>query len=129
MKRDNIDLNVTPPDLREAEALLIRHGQWAQDRYKKRRCASAEGMYVPPPTREDQLMPSLMPDFDAMKVERSIRLVPEQYRRVLKAVYIPQREHPMAAMRKFGIHRSLWELTRVQGIRMFWNIYKRHCAT
>ena len=37
MKRDNIDLSVTPPDLREAEALLIRYGLWAQDRYKKRR--------------------------------------------------------------------------------------------
>lgn len=43
MKRDNIDLSVTPPDLHEAEALLIRYGLWAQDRYKKRRCASAEG--------------------------------------------------------------------------------------
>ena len=28
MKRDNIDLSVTPPDLREAEALLIRYGLW-----------------------------------------------------------------------------------------------------
>ena len=32
MKRDNIDLSVTPPDLREAEALLNRYGLWAQDR-------------------------------------------------------------------------------------------------
>ena len=31
MKRDNLDLSITPPDLREAEELLIRYGLWAQE--------------------------------------------------------------------------------------------------
>ena len=76
MKRDNIDLSVTPPDLREAEALLIRYGLWAQDRYKKRRCASAEGQYRAPPTPGEEPMPELMADFAAMDVQRALQVVP-----------------------------------------------------
>lgn len=125
MKRDNIDLNVTPPDLREAEDLLIRYGLWAQDRYKKRRCASAEGRYKPPPNRDDEPMPVLMADFAAMDVQRALQVVPRQYSRVLAAVYVPQKEHPLAARRRYRITPHLWERSRIEGLRIFWGHYLR----
>lgn len=128
MKRDNIDLSVTPPDLREAEALLIRYGLWAQDRYKKRRCASAEGQYRAPPTPGEEPMPVLMADFAAMDVQRALQVVPRQYSRVLAAVYVPQQEHPLAARRRYRIKPQLWEQSRVEGLRIFWGHYLRRMA-
>jgi hypothetical protein len=125
MKRDNIDLNVTPPELREAEALMIRYGLWAQDRYKKRRCASAEGKYQAPPSPDDEPMPELMADFAAMDVQRALQVVPRQYSRVLAAVYVPQQEHPLAARRRYRIKPQLWEQSRIEGLRIFWGHYLR----
>ena len=125
MKRDNIDLSVTPPDLREAEELLIRYGLWAQDRYKKRRCASAEGQYRAPPTPGEEPMPELMADFAAMDVQRALQVVPRQYSRVLAAVYIPKAESELSARLRMGIKRRLWHDSRVQGLRLFWGHYLR----
>jgi hypothetical protein len=125
MNRDNIDLNVTPPDLREAEALLIRYGLWAQDRYKKRRCASAEGKYQAPPSPDDEPMPVLMADFAAMDVQRALQVVPRQYSRVLAAVYVPQKENELSARLRMRINRRLWHDSRVHGLRLFWGHYLR----
>ena len=125
MKRDNINLNVIPPDLREAEELLIRYGLWAQDRYKKRRCASAEGQYRAPPTPGEEPMPVLMADFAAMDVQRALQVVPRQYSRVLAAVYIPKAESELSARLRMGIKRRLWHDSRVQGLRLFWGNYLR----
>lgn len=128
MKRDNIDLSVTPPDLREAEELLIRYGLWAQDRYKKRRCASAEGQYRAPPTPGEEPMPVLMADFAAMDVQRALQVVPRQYSRVLAAVYIPKAESELSARLRMGIKRRLWHDSRVQGLRLFWGHYLRRIS-
>ena len=125
MKRDNLDLSITPPDLREAEELLIRYGLWAQDRYKKRRCASAEGQYRAPPTPGEEPMPELMADFAAMDVQRALQVVPRQYSRVLAAVYIPKAESELSARLRMGIKRRLWHDSRVQGLRLFWGHYLR----
>ena len=125
MKRDNLDLSITPPDLREAEELLIRYGLWAQDRYKKRRCASAEGQYKAPPTPGEEPMPVLMADFAAMDVQRALQVVPRQYSRVLAAVYIPKAESELSARLRLGIKRRLWHDSRVQGLRLFWGHYLR----
>lgn len=56
MKRDNIDLSVIPPDLREAEELLIRYGLWAQDRYKS--AAVQQGSIRHRPCRAKSQCPS-----------------------------------------------------------------------
>lgn len=128
MKRD---LNLTVPvELRQAEELLERYGRWAQDRYKKQRCASAEGKYVPPPLpmkdREEPMEP-FMPDWSAMQVQRALQVVPMQFRRVLLALYIPQKEHPMAARRRHRIKRDAWDFSRIEGLRQFWRYYRlRH---
>jgi hypothetical protein len=116
-----------PVELREAEELLIRYGKWAQDRYQKRRCASAEGHYRPPPMRgqEDEPLQPFMPDWSAMKVQHALVVVPMQYRRVLHAYYIPQRRPHHAVRRELKIAAGLWEQSRIEGIRRFWAAYLR----
>lgn len=127
------DLNLTVPvELRQAEELLEKYGAWAQDRYKKRRCASLEGKYVPPPQpaaeREEPLMP-FIPDWSAMQVQRALQAVPMQFRRVLFAIYVPQKEHPMAARRRYRLKPDVWNFSRVEGIRQFWNVYRLRYLT
>lgn len=125
MRRD-LDLSV-PVDLRHADELLEKYGRWAQDRYRKQRCASAEGEYRPPHTRTvdcDEPLVPFIPDWNAMRVQRSLQVVPMQYRRVLHAYYIPQKEHPMAARRRLRLTASAWERSRLEGLRQFWNIYR-----
>ncbi|WP_370679394.1 hypothetical protein [Comamonas sp. GB3 AK4-5] len=127
------DPNLTvPADLRQAEELLEKYGAWAQDRYKKRRCASAEGRYTPPPVpdaeREEPLAP-FIPDWSAMNVHRALNEVPAPYRRVLHAFYIPQRLPQHAIRRQLKIPTTTWIKTRIEGLRMFWNVYRLHHLT
>ena len=130
MRRDaNMNL---PVELREAEELLERYGRWAQDRYKKQRCASAEGKYTPPPVRRvdcDEPLQPLMPDWSARQVQLALQVVSMQFRRVLFAVYVPQKEHPMAARRRLRLKRDTWEGSRIEGLRQFWNIYRLRYLT
>lgn len=126
--RERIPLDGLPADLREADEVLQRYGRWAQDRFVKRRCASAEGRYVPPPSRDDEMMLPGMPDFDALKVQHALVVVPMQYRRVLQAYYIPKREPHHAVRRRLAIKPGLWEQSRVEGLRRFWSIYSRKVA-
>jgi hypothetical protein len=116
-----------PVELREAEELLVRYGQWAQGRYQKRRCGSAEGQYVPPPTRgqEHGPMQAFMLDWSAIKVQQALVVVPMQYRRVLQAYYIPQRRSHHAVRRELKINAGLWEQSRIEGMRRFWAAYLR----
>lgn len=124
MRRDNINLTV-PQELRQADELLERYGAWAQDRYQKRRCASAEGQYTPPPMRgnEDEPMGQFIADWSALQVQHALAVVPMQYRRVLQAFYIPQRRPHHAVRRELKIRPSTWELSRIEGLRQFWSIY------
>lgn len=117
--------NRVPADLRDADELLERYGRWAQDRYQKRRCASAEGRYQAPRNRDDEPLVPFMPDFDAMKVQHALVVVPMQYRRVLQAWYIPKREPHHAVRRRLRITPVLWEQSRIEGLRRFWSIYLR----
>ena len=129
MKRD-LNLNV-PLDLRQADELLEKFGRWAQDRNKKQRCASAEGNYRPPPVAgrgEEPLIP-FIPDWNARQVQLALQVVPMQYRRVLHAIYIPQKEHPMAARRRYRIRADLWDRSRLEGLRQFWNVYRLRYLT
>ena len=131
MKRD-IEFAV-PVELRQAEELLHKYGRWAQDRFRKQRCASAEGDYKHPPVRSvdcDEPMEPSIPDWSAMQVQRCLQVVPMQFRRVLFAFYVPQREHPSAARRKLGLTTRDWNQGRLMGLRKFWLIYSaRTCTT
>jgi len=127
------DLNLTvPADLRQAEELLEKYGAWAQDRYRKRHCGSAESRYVPPPVlgaeREEPPAP-FIPDWSAMNVHRALNEVPMAYRRVLHAFYIPQRLPHHAIRRQLKIAATTWTQTRIHGLRMFWNVYRLHYLT
>lgn len=127
MKRD-LEISISP-ELRQADNLLERYGKWAQDRYQKRRCASAEGRYIAPPTPGEEPMIPFMPDFDAMKVQHALQVVPMQYRRVLHAFYIPQRKPHHAVRRELRIGATLWERSRLEGLRQFWSIYRLRYLT
>lgn len=121
------DLNLTVPvELRQAEELLEKYGRWAQDRYRKQRCASAEGRYQPPPGHgahdEEPMMP-FIPDWSARQVQLALQDVPMQFRRVLFAIYIPQKEHPNSARRRIGMSNRDWNEGRIRGLRSFWAIY------
>lgn len=122
LKRD-IPITV-PTELRPAEELLEQYGRWAQDRYMKQRCASAEGGYRPPTNREDEPLVPFIPDWSAMHVQRALQAVPMQFRRVLFAIYVPQKEHPMAARRRYRLQRDVWDRSRIEGLRYFWQIYR-----
>jgi hypothetical protein len=121
MKRDQKPS--IPPELRDADELLYRYGQWAQDRYKKQHCASIEHKYRPPVLPGDEPPTPLMADFRAMDVQHALVVVPMQYRRVLQAFYIPQRLPPQALRRQHGIPSKTWEASHQIGLRMFWSIY------
>ena len=123
MKRD-IDLKV-PVELQQADEMLEKYGRWAQDRYKKQRCASAEGLYRPPPRAraDDEPMEPFIPDWSARQVQLALQAVPMQFRRVLFAFYIPQKEHPNGARRRMGLSNRDWHEGRLHGLRSFWSIY------
>lgn len=112
-----------PPELRDADELLHRYGQWAQDRYKMQHCASAEHKYRSPILPGDEPPTPLMADFRAMEVQHALVVVPMQYRRVLQAFYIPQRLPPLAIRRQHRIKAKIWDSSHLMGLRMFWPIY------
>ena len=122
------DLTV-PAELRPAAELLERYGRWAQDRHKKQRCGSAERRYQPPPNeaREDELLAPLIPDWSARQVQLALQDVPMQFRRVLFALYVPQKENQNAARRRMGVTSRDWCNGHIHGLRSFWSIYSsRH---
>ena len=124
MRRD-LNLNV-PQELRQADELLEKYGRWAQDRYKKQRCASAEGKYQSPPQVarvDDEPLIPFIPDWNARQVQLALQVVPMQFRRVLFAIYIPQKEHPNSARRRLGVSNGDWNEGRLHGLRAFWSIY------
>jgi hypothetical protein len=122
MKRD---LPTTiPPELRDADQLLDKYGRWAQDRYQKQHCASIEHKYRPPVQPGDEAPEPFMADFRALDVQHALVVVPMQYRRVLHALYIPQKTHPMAFRRIHRIPAKTWQQSHTLGLRMFWDIYR-----
>ena len=114
-----------PSELRLADELLEKYGRWAQDRYHKQRCASAEGKYRSPQvaSRNDEPIIPFIADWNARQVQLTLQVVPMQFRRVLFAIYIPQKEHPNSARRRLGVSNRYWNEGRVHGLRAFWSIY------
>lgn len=123
MKRD-IDFKL-PPEQQQAEELLEKYGRWAQDRFKKQRCGSAEGKYQPPPSvrSDDEPLTPFIADWSARQVQLALQVVPMQFRRVLFAIYIPQKEHPNSARRRLGLSNQDWNEGRLHGLRAFWSVY------
>ena len=125
MKRD-INLGI-PQELREADELLEKYGAWAQDRYKKQHCASIEHKYRPPDF-EPKPEPFIA-DFKAMDIQHALQVVPMQYRRVLHAMYIPQRLPAHAIRRQLKLRADTWQQSHIQGLRNFWSVYRLRYLT
>ena len=113
-----------PQELQAASRVLAQYGRWAQDRYKKQHCASIEHRYQSPDL-EPRPEP-FVPDFHAMDVQRTLNLVPLQYRRVLHAQYIPQRLPPHAIRRQLRLTAKTWDCSHLIGLRMFDNNWRLH---
>ncbi|MEH3087703.1 MAG: hypothetical protein PGN26_14480 [Xylophilus ampelinus] len=124
-KREDIMARI-PDDLLEAHDLLHRYGRWAMDRYQKRRCASAEGRYVAPPNPNDRDGEEMLLATDpAMAAHRALIAVPEQERRVLQILYIPQRLPVEAQLRIHRIPARAARERHLLGVRMFWTQHMR----
>ena len=112
-----------PVELRDADELLYKYGQWAQDRYKKQHCASIEHKYKPPINLDDEPLIPFIADHRALEIQHTLVVVPMQYRRVLQAFYIPQRLPTNTIRRMHNIPTRTWESSHLIGLRMFWGIY------
>lgn len=117
-----------PNELKDADMLLTKYGRWAMDRFKKQHCISAEHMYNIPNSPGYTGPEVLIPDFRAMDVQRTLNLVPLQYRRVLQAQYIPQRLPPHAIRRMLRLTSSTWDGSWLAGLRMFDNNWRLHIS-
>jgi len=118
-----------PRDLDQADAILQAYGRWAQDRWIKRHCASAEGRYAIPDNWGGEGAPEpLIPTFLAMDVHRALLMVALRYRRVLYAHYIPQRLPADAQRRAMHIPMRVWDADLIAGVRMFWNCWSAYYA-
>lgn len=114
-----------PQDLEEADEILNAYGRWAQDRYKKMHCGSAEGRYRAPPNDDDREPKVPMPaDFRAMQAQRALQAVPDAYRVVLHILYVPKRLPAEAQLRLLRLPHKLCADRHLAGLRMFWNRYR-----
>ena len=80
-------------------------------------------------SRGDEPLIPFIADWNARQVQLALQVVPMQYRRVLHAIYIPQKEHPMAARRRYRIRSDLWDRSRIEGLQQFWNVYRLRYLT
>lgn len=124
-RMENIAAEV-PLDLRPADEVLTYYGRWAMTRFKRQRCASAEGMYRPAKNDDDRTPAEvLMPGHVALDAQRALARVPERERVVLAALYVPQRLPAQAQLRILGIPPRLSRERHIAGLRMFANIYRQ----
>lgn len=114
-----------PPELQEADEILARYGRWAMDRFRKQRCASAEGHYSIPPNDDDREPKEIqLQAADVVIVNRALLAVPDRERIVLHVLYIPKRLPPQAQLRTLRIPPRLAAARHMQGVRYFWNVYQ-----
>lgn len=111
-----------PLDLRQADELLTRYGQWARDRQHRRRCGSAEGRYRAPPNDDDRVpREQMQPDLQAMQCQRALAKLPQLERTVLVALYVPRRIPIAVQLRLLRIPPRLCRERHLHGLRMFHN--------
>ena len=114
-----------PPRLQRADEVLHAYGRWAMDRFRKQRCASAEGMYrIPPGDADREPREILLPTPEAMEVHRALIRVPDLQRTVLHILYVPKRLPPEAQLRMLRIPARLCQQRHLDGLRMFDNLWR-----
>ncbi len=118
-----------PETLRQADATLHLYGRWAMHRWKPQRCGSAERYYLGERTDADfdprrEPRETLMPGHEAVKVQRALYQVPEPFRVVLQALYIPQKLPAHVLLAKKRIPPKLSRERHLEGLFMFRNSLK-----
>ena len=118
-----------PSDLHNADERLTRYGRWAMDRQLRRSCGSAEGRYRSFQDDEDRAPREMLQHIDeALVCQRALARVPEQERKVLTILYVPQRLPIEAQLRLALIPPRLCQERHLRGLRMFDNLYKAYFA-
>ena len=118
-----------PLNLQEADERLHRYGRWAMDRQLRRSCGSAEGRYRSFQDDEDRAPREMLQHIDeALVCQRALARVPEQERKVLTILYVPQRLPIEAQLRLALIPPRLCQERHLRGLRMFDNLYKAYFA-
>ena len=113
-----------PPSLKRADEVLSLYGRWAMSRAKSQCCGSAEGRYRAPANDDDrQPRELIMPVVDALAAQRALARVPEQERKVLAILYVPNRLPAEAQLRIAMVPPRLSQERHLAGLRMFNNIY------
>lgn len=115
-----------PVHLHDADRTLTKYGQWAKDRMTFGRCGSAEGRYRSTDVHHGVAAPVvLIADWSAADVQRSLNVVPETYRRILTAWYVPGRgqQRRMRMVRK-GVHRDQFANLLLDALTMFKNVHR-----
>ncbi len=115
-----------PVELREADERLTRYGRWAMDRLRRHRCGSAEGRYRSFQDDEDRVPREVLQHIDeALACQRALAKVPEQERKVLTILYVPQRLPIEAQLRMAHIPPRLCQERHLRGLRMFENLFRK----
>ena len=115
-----------PIDLHNADERLTRYGRWAMERQRRHTCGSAEGRYRSFQDDEDRKPMDMLQHIDeALACQRALAKVPEQERKVLTILYVPQRLPIEAQLRIAHIPPRLCQERHVRGLRMFDNLYKK----
>jgi len=131
-KMENYSADI-PQSLRQADQVLTLYGRWAMDKPVRRTCGSAEGRYViPPVSDEDQRRTPRQPGLNVeerVAAQRALARVPDIYRSVLAALYVPQTVNGKVirlevVLRTLRIPPRLMRERHIAGLRMFDNIYR-----
>ncbi len=123
--RQNLSAEI-PLDLQEADERLTRYGRWAMERLRRHRCGSAEGRYRSFQDDEDRAPREVLQHIDeALACQRALARVPEQERKVLTILYVPQRLPIEAQLRLAHSPASLCQERHLRGLRMFDNLFKK----
>jgi len=115
-----------PSHLHDADRLLMAYGKWSRDRPAYGRCGSAEGRYRSTDVHHGAVVPVVViPDWSAAEVQRSLNAMPERWRLVLTAWYVPSRAQQARIRRiKRGMGWAQFREMLCDALTMFRNIHR-----
>lgn len=117
---------IIPAELKEADELMHRYGQWAKRRFRIGFCGSMERRYRPERVADDedrQPVTVLMAGWRAFEVQKIVQTLPLDHRMVLWAQYdadddgFAQRHCHRKGIRR----RDQWVKCQIEGLRMLAN--------
>ena len=123
-RRIDVDRTI-PAELKEADELMHRYGEWARRRFKFGACGSIERRYKHGHVAEESLEPIvvLMAGWRAFEVQRIVQTLPLDHRMVLWSQYRADDDgFAQRHCHRKGIRtRAQWMQWQIEGLRMLSN--------